>query len=50
MISGTFSQLPVAAVIAVHNSVKVEFLWYNVVGLLGVLVVGFATSLFVKRR
>jgi Na+/proline symporter len=39
-----------AAVIAVHNSVKVEFLWYNVVGLLGVLVVGFATSLFVKRR
>lgn len=39
-----------AAVIAVHNTVKVEFLWYNVVGLLGVLVVGFATSLFVKRR
>ena len=38
------------AVLVVHNTVKVEFLWYNVVGLVGVLVVGFATSLFVKRR
>ncbi|MGK0153210.1 MAG: SSS family solute:Na+ symporter [Neolewinella sp.] len=38
------------AVLLVHNTVKVEFLWYNVVGLVGVLVVGFVTSLFVKRR
>ena len=38
------------AVLLVHNTVKIEFLWYNVVGLVGVLVVGFVTSLFVKRR
>jgi len=38
------------AVLIVHNTVKIEFLWYNVVGLVGVLVVGFVTSLFVKRR
>lgn len=38
------------AVLLVHNTVKVEFLWYNVVGLVGVLVVGFVTSRFVKRR
>lgn len=38
------------AVLLVHMTVKVEFLWYNVVGLIGVLIVGFATSLFVKRR
>ena len=37
------------AVLLVHNTVKVEFLWYNIVGLVGVLVVGFGTSLFVKR-
>lgn len=39
-----------AAVVVVHNTWKVQFLWYNVVGLLGVLVVGFVTSLFVKRK
>lgn len=39
-----------AAVVAVHNTVKVQFLWYNVVGLLGVLVVGGLTSLVVRRR
>ncbi|MFT4512043.1 MAG: SSS family solute:Na+ symporter [Planctomycetota bacterium] len=38
------------AVLLVHNTVKIEFLWYNVVGLVGVLVVGYVTSLFVKRR
>ena len=38
------------AVLLVHMTVKVEFLWYNVVGLVGVLIVGFVTSLFVKRR
>ncbi|HIE71029.1 MAG TPA: hypothetical protein EYP98_13125, partial [Planctomycetes bacterium] len=38
------------AVLVVHNTIKVEFLWYNVVGLVGVLVVGFVTSLVVKRR
>lgn len=37
------------AVVLVHNTVKVEFLWYNVVGLVGVLVVGFAVSRFAKR-
>ena len=38
------------AVVLVHNTVKVEFLWYNVVGLVGVLVVGFITSRLVKRH
>ena len=38
------------AVLVVHNTVKVEFLWYNVVGLVGVVAVGFLTSLVVKRR
>ncbi len=38
------------AVLLVHMTVKVEFLWYNVVGLVGVLVVGFITTLFVRRR
>ena len=38
------------AVLLVHMTVKVEFLWYNVVGLVGVIVVGFITTLFVRRR
>ena len=38
------------AVLVVHNTVKIEFLWYNVVGLVGVLVVGFVTSRIVRRR
>lgn len=38
-----------AAVVLVHNTVKVQFLWYNVVGLVGVLVVGGVTSLISKR-
>ncbi|MCB9878297.1 MAG: hypothetical protein H6835_11925 [Planctomycetes bacterium] len=39
-----------AAVLLVHNTWKVEFLWYNVVGLVGVLLVGGVTALFVPRR
>ncbi|MEC7726600.1 MAG: hypothetical protein VYD05_13860 [Planctomycetota bacterium] len=39
-----------AAVVLVHNTVKVQFLWYNVVGLAGVLVVGGLTALVAKRR
>ncbi|MCK5944451.1 MAG: hypothetical protein KAI24_20855 [Planctomycetes bacterium] len=39
-----------AAVLVVHNVWKVQFLWYNVVGLVGVLVVGGLTSLFTGRR
>lgn len=31
-----------AAVLVVHNTLRVEFLWYNVVGAVGVLVTGFA--------
>jgi len=38
------------AVVIVHNTVKVEFLWYNVVGLLGVLIVGGTTALLTKRK
>ena len=38
------------AVVLVHNIWKVEFLWYNVVGLVGVLVVGGLTALLVPRR
>jgi len=38
------------AVVLVHNVWKVQFLWYNVVGLLGVLVVGGLTALIVRRR
>ena len=38
-----------AAVVLVHNTVKVQFLWYNVVGLAGVLVVGGLTALAAKR-
>ena len=45
------SQLGVlSAVLLVHNTWKVEFLWYNVVGLVGVLLVGGVTALFVPRR
>ena len=33
-------------VFAVHWTLKIEFLWYNVVGCLGVLVFGVVTSLF----
>ncbi|MEC9047940.1 MAG: sodium:solute symporter [Planctomycetota bacterium] len=39
-----------AAVVLVHNTVKVQFLWYNVVGLAGVLVVGGLTALVATRR
>jgi SSS family transporter len=38
------------AVVLVHNVWKVQFLWYNVVGLVGVLVVGGVTALLVRRR
>jgi len=38
------------AVLLVHNTVKVEFLWYNVVGLVGVVTVGFVTSRIIRRR
>lgn len=38
------------AVVLVHNVWKVQYLWYNVVGLVGVLVVGGLTALFVRRR
>ena len=39
-----------AAVVVVHNTVKVQFLWYNVVGLVGVLAVGGAVALLTRRR
>ena len=39
-----------AAVVVVHNTVKVQFLWYNVVGLVGVLTVGSAFALLTRRR
>ena len=39
-----------AAVVVVHNLFKVQFLWYNVVGLVGVLAVGGLASLLTKRR
>ena len=38
------------AVLLVHNVFKVQFLWYNVVGLLGVLVVGGLASRLARRR
>jgi len=38
------------AVLLVHNVFKIQFLWYNVVGLLGVLVIGGLTSLLARRR
>jgi len=34
------------AVLATHQTLQVEFLWYNVIGAIGVLVVGFAVSRF----
>ncbi|MFK7741239.1 MAG: sodium:solute symporter, partial [Planctomycetota bacterium] len=39
-----------AAVVVVHNSYKVQFLWYNVVGLAGVLVVGGLVAIVVPRK
>ena len=39
-----------AAVVVIHNTVKVQFLWYNVVGLVGVLAVGGAVALLTRRR
>jgi solute:Na+ symporter, SSS family len=38
------------AVVIVHNTIEVQFLWYNVVGLAGVLIVGSLTALFTRRR
>lgn len=38
------------AVLVVRATVHVEFLWYNVVGLLGVLLVGGLTALIAPRR
>lgn len=38
-----------AAVLAVHWSYQVEFLWYNVVGCVGVLVTGGLVALFERR-
>ncbi len=40
----------IAAVLAVHLTLRVEFLWYNLVGLLGVLLVGGIVTLFEPRR
>ena len=37
------------SVVAVHNLCKVQFLWYNVVGAVGVLVVGGIVSRFERR-
>lgn len=39
-----------AAVVLVHNTVKVQFLWYNVVGLAGVLLVGGLVAAVRPRR
>ncbi|MCB9886975.1 MAG: hypothetical protein H6838_15895 [Planctomycetes bacterium] len=39
-----------ASVLVVHNVYKVEFLWYNVIGCVGVLAVGGAVALFERRR
>ena len=39
-----------AAVVLVHNTVKVQFLWYNVVGLVGVLLVGGLVAAVRPRR
>jgi hypothetical protein len=38
------------AVLLVHNVWKVEFLWYNIVGCVGVLVVGGLVALVARRR
>ena len=35
-----------AAVIAVHNTLRIEFLWYNVIGCVGVLIGGCVVALF----
>ncbi len=39
-----------ASVLAVHWTLRVGFLWYNVIGCLGVLAVGLAVSRFEERR
>jgi SSS family transporter len=39
-----------ASVLAVHWTLKVEFLWYNVIGCLGVLLVGGVVATFERRR
>lgn len=39
-----------AAVLAVHWTLQVEFLWYNVVGCVGVLLVGVLVAPFERRR
>ena len=38
------------AVLLVHNVYKVQFLWYNVVGLVGVLAVGGLVAAVRPRR
>ncbi|MCA8974965.1 MAG: hypothetical protein KDC98_09600 [Planctomycetes bacterium] len=38
-----------ASVLAVHYTLKVEFLWYNIIGCLGVLAVGGLVALFARR-
>ena len=38
------------AVFTVHLTIHVEFLWYNVIGCVGVLVVGLAFAPFSRRR
>ena len=37
-----------ASVMAVHNLLRFEFLWYNIIGCLGVLATGFVVSRFEK--
>ena len=37
------------AVLVTHLTLKVEFLWYNVIGCIGVLVVGAAFAVFDRR-
>jgi Na+/proline symporter len=39
-----------ASVVVTHQTLEVEFLWYNVIGCVGVLVVGGIVSLFEPRR
>ncbi len=48
--AGAFGLLAgMVSVLAVHFTVKVEFLWYNVVGCLGVLLVGGTIALFERK-
>ena len=39
-----------ASVLCVRFTLKVEFLWYNVIGCVGVLLVGGLVSAFERRR